>query len=503
MFHFLDDFKEMDADICIIGSGFAGLSIAAYFLEKGIDKKVTLFESSEHWHGKINAYAYGISAPKDPHQLYAGFSKGWIKKACPHYSQTSRALSYGGTANIWSGWSWPFEKRDFYKHPKFQWPFRDEELLPYYHLAQSFLGLGSFSYDNKSILPPFGAPLFNTRYIQFHPVRPHHLLSTSISHSKNVQVIRNATFVGFEKTDSKGKKELTHALFNSIQDNLPHKKIKIKSRVFVFGMGTLENTRQLLIEDLGNKNSQVGKNFMEHFYLWEGAKFSLKNTQKNLKDLYFTDNPHSLENGTGWLPSLVSSPELEKSENINSFRIIFGSKEEGKFTLNICCEQDPNLKSQIRISENSFDLFGRPRLIIDPHIKEKDKRTIINSIIKPIEYMQQKTMLRDCLFPDFNEFPFSWNDLGQIVPGNHPIGTTRLSNSPEYGVADANCKVFDTENLYLTGSGCFPTGGSGNPTFTIVALAFRLAAHLESLLSPKTKENLPPIFGETAERIIL
>jgi choline dehydrogenase-like flavoprotein len=35
-------------------------------------------------------------------------------------------------------------------------------------------------------------------------------------------------------------------------------------------------------------------------------------------------------------------------------------------------------------------------------------------------------------------------------------------------------------NLYVAGSSVFPTSGYANPTFTIVALALRLADHLKT-----------------------
>jgi choline dehydrogenase-like flavoprotein len=48
----------------------------------------------------------------------------------------------------------------------------------------------------------------------------------------------------------------------------------------------------------------------------------------------------------------------------------------------------------------------------------------------------------------------------------------------ELGVVDANCRVHAVDNVYVAGSSVFPTGGYANPTFTLIALAIRLADHL-------------------------
>jgi len=63
--------------------------------------------------------------------------------------------------------------------------------------------------------------------------------------------------------------------------------------------------------------------------------------------------------------------------------------------------------------------------------------------------------------------------------GHHHAGTTRMASSPDQGVVDADCKVFGLANLYVAGNSVFPTAGSMNPTFTIVALTLRLADHLD------------------------
>ena len=65
--------------------------------------------------------------------------------------------------------------------------------------------------------------------------------------------------------------------------------------------------------------------------------------------------------------------------------------------------------------------------------------------------------------------------------GKHHMGTTRMHAAAEHGVVDQNSRVHGTSNLFVTGSSVFPTGGYANPTLTIVALAVRLADHLEQV----------------------
>jgi choline dehydrogenase-like flavoprotein len=64
--------------------------------------------------------------------------------------------------------------------------------------------------------------------------------------------------------------------------------------------------------------------------------------------------------------------------------------------------------------------------------------------------------------------------------GGHHIGTARMGGSPKTGVVDANCRVFGVSNLFIAGSAVFPTSSQANPTLTIVALAIRLARHLQN-----------------------
>ena len=50
------------------------------------------------------------------------------------------------------------------------------------------------------------------------------------------------------------------------------------------------------------------------------------------------------------------------------------------------------------------------------------------------------------------------------------------------GVVDSDRCVFGVDNLYVAGGSILPTAGFANPTLTIVALAARLARHLQDRL---------------------
>ena len=67
--------------------------------------------------------------------------------------------------------------------------------------------------------------------------------------------------------------------------------------------------------------------------------------------------------------------------------------------------------------------------------------------------------------------------------GFHHMCTTRMSDKPAEGVVDANCRMHEVDNLWVGGSSVFATGGTATPTFSIVALAIRLADHLQEILT--------------------
>ena len=62
--------------------------------------------------------------------------------------------------------------------------------------------------------------------------------------------------------------------------------------------------------------------------------------------------------------------------------------------------------------------------------------------------------------------------------GFHLLGTCRMGNDPQTSVVDKCHRSHDVKNLFIVDGSSFVTGGRGQPTMTIQALAFRAGEHI-------------------------
>ena len=72
------------------------------------------------------------------------------------------------------------------------------------------------------------------------------------------------------------------------------------------------------------------------------------------------------------------------------------------------------------------------------------------------------------------------------MDASHHLGATRMGGNPRTSVVNSDGRLHGVPNVYLAGGSVFPTSGYANPTFTIVALAIRLARHLRAALASRT-----------------
>ena len=137
-------------------------------------------------------------------------------------------------------------------------------------------------------------------------------------------------------------------------------------------------------------------------------------------------------------------------------------------------EQSPNPSSRLTLSDE-LDPLGKPRLQLNWQLNASDSENVRQSVrVLATElgrYGAGRVSLR---ITENNPWP--------LRPANHPMGTTRMHPDPKKGVVDPNGRVHGIANLYIAGSSVFPTSGFANPTLTLVALALRLAEHLDNQL---------------------
>ena len=78
----------------------------------------------------------------------------------------------------------------------------------------------------------------------------------------------------------------------------------------------------------------------------------------------------------------------------------------------------------------------------------------------------------------------------------HIMGTYRMGTDATSSVVDPVGRAHDHSNLFLIGSGAFPTGGTANPTLTLAALALMTAAEVAKSLSARRRaaeSAAPPV----------
>jgi glucose dehydrogenase len=77
------------------------------------------------------------------------------------------------------------------------------------------------------------------------------------------------------------------------------------------------------------------------------------------------------------------------------------------------------------------------------------------------------------------------NHSADIQGAGHVIGTVRMGRDATSAVVDANLRSFDHRNLFLLGSGTFPTSGTANPSLTIAALSLRAVDAIAASVASK------------------
>lgn len=148
----------------------------------------------------------------------------------------------------------------------------------------------------------------------------------------------------------------------------------------------------------------------------------------------------------------------------------------GHYSLDFHAEQQPNPSSRITLTEE-LDALRVPRLQVDWRYTAGDLETVRAAV---------GLLAKDIHSSGVGQYEYDPESIELEVTrygayGGHHLGTARMGTDGRTSVVDPHCRVHGVENLYLAGGAVFPTSSQANPTLTIVALALRLAEHLQGL----------------------
>lgn len=513
--HSLNGWKT--PDVCIVGAGAAGISLARGLQDSGLE--VLVLESG------------GADYEKKTQALAAGKNVGY-----DYYNlEDARLRFFGGTTAIWGGRCAELDDIDFEERswiPHSGWPIRKSDLTGYYTKARAMLELPEMPNNThpEAKPSPIDGKYLDIAYWQFDDQFDRFTLRkcSDLVEITNVRILlhANLTQIKLNKAETEVT-EIEIATAGGKRDTLQPKRL-------VLATGGLENPRILLASNIGNKHDQVGRYFMEHPHARGGLVVPADHdTFSELFKVYsHVDNvrygmlfrpaddvqraQHILNTSFSLRPSRHEGRnEVFYSRIYNRLRhkmapTRFGRKlwsivkrasrfaqshilpqqmsGKGKFGADgiysvIRAEQAPNPESRVMLSQDK-DGLGIPKIKLDWKFSDLDKKSAKVMLEAFDTALKDKGFGKSVIAEWFNDDSLEWQHDPLISNhdkgGFHHMGTTRMGSDPKKSVVDADCRVHGVSNLYVAGSSVFTTSGWANPTLTILALSLRMADHIKA-----------------------
>lgn len=535
--------ETIKTDICVVGAGTAGLTLAREFIDKGF--RVSLIESG------------GLEPDKNTHSLYWGESIG-----LPYFPlDTARARYFGGSSNRWrvalgnnrfGARMRPLDAIDFEERgwvPHSGWPFGKSELDPYYKRAQSICRIEPLGYDvehweDYATTPrlPFISNRVESIIFKFGDRDPFIKdYCEQVVRSDNITAYLNANVIEIETDEIAGT--VTHLRLACLQGN----SFRLAAKIFILAAGGIETPRLLLLSNkrqgsgLGNQNDLVGRFFMEHLHYWSGVyvpsdpnifkKTGLYNSIHTVNGVPVIGklalnaevlrSEKLINHSVQLIPRVVTNQFLNRfhykgipSKGVDSLKELVSTIRRGNIPDNFCRKLGKVVAGLDDISKNIYRRFrkkiGSPlsrkriKLFVLAHMteqvpnqnsrvtlgEERDRlgqpRICLNWQVTSMDVLSairtQKIIDEELRRARLGRLYIQMQDETpphHLHGGYHHMGTTRMHFDPQKGVVDENCRVHGISNLYIAGPSVFPTSGYANPVLTIVALSVRLADHIK------------------------
>ena len=459
--------QERRFDVCIAGSGPAGITLALALAEKG--KDVLLLEGgSTEFSGRSQ-------------DLYIGEITG-----DPYFVLDDARLRFlGGTSNIWRGRCRPLDAIDF-AHKDYcsdaYWPIDRQDLDPYLARAKDILDVDG-DFDDEMLGPTIQRLTFLD---STPPTRFGDKYEATLRESPRIVVALETSVVGVEIDGAR-------VSGFRVRDFNGHERT-VSADSFVLACGGIENSRLLLHFNAETEGRLVpeartlGHYWMEHPHSQIGAVVLASEpegdrpywglTPERMRELgvlncHLRPGPPIRHAGMREIVHDLACTAPRLSEWIwrQSGRELLCEARR----LRAASEEEPKFDSYIALSGNQRDAFGIPRAVLHWRKSARDIETVRKTAIEFGSLLARQDIGRVHL-SDWVLENGPWPE--DIRGGYHHMGGTRMSNSATEGIVTPDLRLWGVDNMYVAGSSVFPSGGAANPTLPIVQLSLRLADHL-------------------------
>lgn len=526
------------ADVCIIGSGPAGIAVAKE-LAQGAHQVCVLAGGALEYDEGVQAL-YDVSTTGDPYLS----------------PLENRRRQFGGTANMWvvklpRGRMGPrlakFDALDFEKRewvPNSGWPISLDDLEPYYERTQVLWEIGPNRYDAEYWATPEAPPLpvppelMGTSMFQFGEKEIFHDPNRSgLDQSKNIEVWLNA-----HAMELIGERGVTNLRCKATSGQ----PFEVNARAYVVAAGAIEAPRILLASNDAHgigASSALGRYYMDHTIVSSGHLYPHSKdvfSQAALYDLRLVNETpvqgtlsfseeaqreHRLLNAQ---VCLMPQPDYPRVHALMGFKQFGEAVADRQFSMQMLRDIKSSLTHPGHVAMAAYDRLTKNVSFLQGYGKggwssltrperryERFELMTVNEQIPDPDNRITLCAERDALGMPKARLHWTWGaetiqciERGRLVVkraleaaglgtvdsergsdfanATHPQGTahnmgaTRMHEDPSRGVVDANCKVHGVDNLFVASSSVFPTGSHANPTLTIVALALRLGEHLRA-----------------------
>jgi choline dehydrogenase-like flavoprotein len=241
----------------------------------------------------------------------------------------------------------------------------------------------------------------------------------------------------------------------------------------------LNSKTERLPDGVGNSHGLVGTRILEH--IGDSFVAQLPASQRS-KRPSFAHNPFQLNAE----PHGFYFPPFAKREGCERLPFAYGvqgtiSEDSGLVYIAAFGATVPSDTNRLRLDKTQKNRFGAPIALIDFSWAPPDLamwKDSSRALAEMIEAFETETLVRF-------DHPFTQRvydvavNRGAPIPGsNHESGGARMGFDPASSVLDPFNRVWDSPNVLVCDSACFPCIPHQNPTLTTMALAVRAARQL-------------------------